>query len=119
MKLTFTQRNTHDWATSLGGPEQPSAYLRARRFIEEALELAQACGVEQEKARAILDHVYSRPPGDPYQEVGGVGMTLLPLCEMIGISAEQAFEDEYARVNQPEVLEKIRRRQFEKADDGL
>lgn len=104
---------------SFGGPEEASVHLRARRFLEEAIELAQACGVDGKNAERILRYVYGRPAGEVRQEIGGVGMTLLPLAHLAGISVWECFTKELARIKTPEVMEKIRRRQFEKKDSGL
>jgi len=45
---------------------------RALRVLEEAIELAQAVGITESKAREQVAHTYSRPPGDPLQEIAGV-----------------------------------------------
>jgi hypothetical protein len=71
---------------------------RARRFIEEAIELAQACGLTEFDVDDILAHVYCKPPGEVFQEAGGVGITLLMLCQAFGISADHAERTELQRV---------------------
>ena len=71
--------------------------LRALRFAEEAIELAQACGVSEEKALELVRIVYSRPAGYPYQEVGGSMVTLTVLCHALGIDLENAFQIEVRR----------------------
>lgn len=71
---------------------------RALRFFEEASELAQAAGVAEEQARGILRHVFGKPAGEPRQEVGGVGVTLLAYCEAAGFSADDAEKAELDRV---------------------
>lgn len=50
---------------------------RALRLFEEALELAQAEGVDPAAIAATSARVLSRPPGDPYEEAADVGFTLL------------------------------------------
>lgn len=45
---------------------------RNHRFLEEALELVQACGCTESEAAQLVAYVYGRPAGDPPQEVGGV-----------------------------------------------
>lgn len=71
--------------------------VRALRFVEEALELAQACGVPAEKAVECVNVVYSRPVGHAFQEVGGSMVTLAVLCDTIGVDLEDAFEIEVRR----------------------
>lgn len=44
---------------------------RALRVLEEAIELAQAEGIEVNQAANLVGYVYSRPPGEPSQELGG------------------------------------------------
>jgi len=52
---------------------------RGLRLLEEALELAQATGVNAEKAQQLLAGVYARPAGNVTEEVGDVLNTLLAL----------------------------------------
>lgn len=68
------------------------------RFLEEALELVQSCGATAAEAHTLVDYVYSRPVGEPHQEVGGVMITLAALCVANGLSMQQAGEDELARI---------------------
>jgi len=53
---------------------------RNDRFIEEALELAQASGYSKDRAHALVDYVFTRPQGEINQEVGGVMVTLAALA---------------------------------------
>lgn len=50
---------------------------RVLRVVEEAIELAQAEMVPREKIEALLSHVFSKEPGNPKQELGGLGVTVL------------------------------------------
>jgi hypothetical protein len=93
------QTDAHRWcARTFGVDCATDKGERIRRFIEEALELAQACDLPRSAIWNIMEHVYSRPVGEPFQEAGGVGVTLLILCESIGISADHAERTELARV---------------------
>ncbi len=67
---------------------------RTHRFLEEALELAQANGCSREDAVALVDYVFSRPQGDPAQEVGGVLVTLASLCSAVAINMDEAGDKE-------------------------
>lgn len=87
---------------------------RSHRFIEEALELVQACGTTPSEAHQLVDYVFNRPIGDRYQEVGGVMNTLAALCLAHSIDMLGAGETELTRcwVN----LEKIRAKQAAKPE---
>jgi NTP pyrophosphatase (non-canonical NTP hydrolase) len=87
---------------------------RNDRFIEEALELAQATGYPRERVVALVDYVYARPIGEPSQEVGGVMITLAAHCLAFGIDLERAAFTEAARIERPEVMSKIRDKQAAK-----
>jgi hypothetical protein len=65
-----------DWACrSFGADHVYNLPIRALRLAEEAVELAQAHRVPKEKLLDLVEIVYARPQGDPYQELGGVAMT--------------------------------------------
>lgn len=91
---------------------------RARRMVEEALELAQSVGTSEEEARRVLEHVYSRPKGTPFQEVGGVTVTLMSLAEALGISVASAEIAEFVRIHSLPPGH-FHARQKEKKDAGL
>lgn len=71
---------------------------RNHRFLEESLELVQACGTTAGDAHAIVDYVYGRPVGEKEQECGGVLLTLAALCSAHGIDMNRCGEGELARV---------------------
>lgn len=107
------------WAVAaFGEPEATSVAQRGLRLLEEAAEAAQAAGVSRNRARAVVQYVYSRPIGELKQEVGGVGITLLCLGEAAGIDVDQAERDEIARV-MSKPLEHFRQRNQAKNDAGL
>lgn len=86
------------WAlTCFGSTRVYQKQERVARFLEEALELAQASGISKQDARILLDYVFSRPPGDFEQEVGGVMNTLALLTETSGIDMWHAAEVELNR----------------------
>ncbi len=78
------------------------------RFGEEALELIQAQGATKEQALQLVEYVYGRPEGEPQQEVGGVMVTLAALCLASQLDMAVCGEAELARINTPEMIEKIR-----------
>ncbi len=87
---------------------------RNHRFLEEALELVQACGCTKEEALKLVDYVYGRPVGEKGQEVGGTMVTLAALCIAQGINLNEEAERELSRINLPEVVLKIRAKQAAK-----
>lgn len=70
---------------------------RRHRFLEEAIELAQASGCTREDARIIVDYVFDRPAGAQEQEVGGVMVTLAALCNALKLTMSDAGDKELAR----------------------
>lgn len=85
---------------------------RNRRFLEEALELVQACGCTNSEAHQLVDYVYGRPAGEKTQEVGGAVLTLAALCLAQGIDMQAAGETELRRVWTK--IDKIRAKQAAK-----
>ncbi|WP_211114949.1 hypothetical protein [Azospirillum brasilense] len=93
------QQRIHDWMLACFGAEVAADKLeRNHRFLEEALELVQACGCSQGEAHQLVDYVFGRPVGELAQEVGGVMVTLAALCQAQGIDMAEAGETELARV---------------------
>lgn len=87
---------------------------RNHRFLEESLELVQACGASREEALQLVDYVFGRPVGEKHQEVGGVMVTLAALCGAQGLDMCAAGEQELCRIQEPEVMERIRAKQATK-----
>ena len=111
------QKIVYEWVARCFGTEDDGPE-RAKRVLEEAMELAQAEGLDEAFAVKLLDRVYARPPGEPYQEAGGLGMTLLAYCAAKGFDADGAERDELARVlGMP--TEHFTARGQAKADAGL
>lgn len=71
---------------------------RARRFLEEALELVQSLGVTAEESSHVLDYVFGREAGETFQEFGGTALTLGCLAQAAGISVCEAEIAEFDRV---------------------
>lgn len=87
---------------------------RNHRFLEEALELVQACECTASEAHQLVDYVFNRDIGEKPQEVGGVMVTLAALCLAQDIDMHTAGETELARISIPEVVLKIRAKQAAK-----
>lgn len=108
-----------EWGVrSFGADHMTSIPVRALRLAEEVVELAQACRVEQEKLHKLIDVVYSRPVGDPIQEMGGVMVCLSVLVVLFSTTTQEAFLREILRVlsKRPEDFAK---RNQDKLDLGL
>lgn len=71
---------------------------RNHRFLEESLELVQACGCTVDEAYQLVDYVFGRPIGDKPQEVGGVMVTLAALCLAQDMDMFECGEIELARI---------------------
>lgn len=108
-------KRVQSWMLECFGAEISADVLeRNHRFFEEAGELVQACGMTREEAHALVDYTWSRPAGEPTQEVGGVMVTLAAHCLANGIDMHAAGETELARINVPETIAKIRAKQAAK-----
>lgn len=107
------QDRVADWMLECFGAEIASdTQERNHRFLEEALELVQACGATQSEAHQLVDYVYGRTVGEKRQEVGGVMVTLAALCGAQGMDMHAASETELARIWTK--VEKIRAKQAAK-----
>ena len=85
---------------------------RSFRFVEEALELAQATGTTKEDVLRLVDYVYERPMGAPQQEIGGVSVTLAALATALGSQLSDCALAEIERCEQN--TEKIRAKDLAK-----
>lgn len=112
---TAFQDRVKPWLLKCFGPVIAADKLeRCDRFIEEALELVQACDYDQARAHDLVDYVFGRPIGEPSQEVGGVMVTLAALCLAHHLDMQGAGETELARILRPEIVAKIRAKQAAK-----
>lgn len=97
-KLSF-QDGVAKWLLECFGPAIAADKTeRADRFIEEALELVQSVGYPATRVMSLLSYVYSRPAGEPHQEIGGTMVTLASFCVSHGIDMDEAAKTELARV---------------------
>lgn len=109
---TFQQR-VYDWAQRCLGPVSAAdTKERNYRYLEESLELVQSLGCSREDAHKLVDYVFSRPVGEPEQELGGVRVTLATLCQAHGLSEIECGERELERVEG--LIETIRLKQSRK-----
>lgn len=67
----------YDWGVRCFGEEHMNdTKMRALRFLEEAVELCQALGLDRPTLHTLIHEVYARPAGDLKQEIGGTILTL-------------------------------------------
>lgn len=93
------QARVQPWMLATFGPEIPSDRAeRNHRFLEESLELVQACGCTASEAHQLVDYVFGRPIGEQAQEVGGVMITLAALCLAQELDMHAAGEMELTRI---------------------
>lgn len=98
MNASSFQRRVVDWLSACFPVRATTDRAeRTHRFLEEALELAQANGCSYSDAVKLVDYVYSRPIGQPFSEVGGVMVTLAGLCHASKIDMEEAADEELSR----------------------
>lgn len=95
------QRQVHDWLLKCFGPELANdPGERNLRFLEEALELVQACGGSARQAHGIVDYVFSRPAGARQQELGGVLVTLAALAAIHRLDMNLCVKAELAEISE-------------------
>lgn len=103
------QQMVNNWVTvCLGKESLMDRRKRAFRFVEEALELAQACEVSVDDVNTLRDYVFGRPVGEVAQEISGVTVTLMALATSQGVDVLEVLRAEINRVSDPVILAKIR-----------
>lgn len=86
------------WVVACFGEEIANDKIeRNHRFVEEALELAQACGANRQDCHELVDYVFKREIGEREQEVGGVMVTLAALCNAQGLDMNLSGYHEISR----------------------
>ena len=100
--MSFARRfqpRVNDWMLQcFGAAISGDVQERNHRFLEESLELVQACGATASEAHQLVEYVFGRPVGDKSQEAGGVMVTLSALCQAQRMDMEQAGEQELKRI---------------------
>lgn len=113
--MSYFQTRVAKWMQETFGPVvSADAQERCFRFGEEAIELLQACGCSKEDTLKLVNYVYGRPVGEPFQEVGGTMVTLAALCEARDIDFMEAAHTEQTRCELPEIRAKIQAKQASK-----
>lgn len=91
---------------------------RVTRILEEAIELAQAEGLDEDVVARMTARVFAKPAGDPRQELGGLGVCVLVYAEAAGVSADALEAEEVAAILARDPAY-FRGRQNAKAAQGL
>lgn len=105
------------WLEACFGVEMSdSIQERTHRFLEESLELGQACGCTKEEAHQLVEYVFNRKTGDVKQEVGGTMTTLNALCAALKLDPIELGEEELARCWI--IIDKIRTKRAQKPEFG-
>lgn len=93
------QFRVYPWLLECFGEEIANDTVeRNHRFLEEAIELVQACDMTASEAQQLVNYVYNRPVGEKPQEVGGVMVTLAALCLAQDLNMHDAGEVELERI---------------------
>lgn len=86
------------WAVQMFGPVAKLRSERLLRFVEEAIELAHADGMERQMLDLIVTRVYSRERGDVNKEIGQAQACLETYAENMGLSSDSLAQIEWERV---------------------
>ena len=120
--LDTYQQRVEVWCRMCFGDDYDETLVtRAKRLLEEAIELAQALDLPRTTAKTLVDFVYDRPVGEDVQEVGGVMVTLAALCAAAGYNMQDCGEMELKRVwnNMDAVRLKNQQKRRELAERGI
>lgn len=97
--LRFAQNIVFEWgARCFGMPHMRDKRARSIRLLEEAIEVCQCNDVPVDQVKLCADIVYGRPVGQPFKELGGVGVTWLAACSAYGFAPETVLEREVERI---------------------
>jgi NTP pyrophosphatase (non-canonical NTP hydrolase) len=103
------------WAVKMFGPVAKLRSERMLRFVEEAIELAHAEGMERSTLDLVANRVYSCPPGNVGKEIGQAQACLETFAENIGLSSTDEAEREWRRVQEIPQEEWTRRQSAKRA----
>lgn len=112
------QKRVRSWVESRLGGTAMESKERAMRFLEEALELVQAEGLNCTEMIKIVLHVDNKEPGQVEQELGGTILTLLAYADSKEYILSVCAELELDRIEKLPA-DKFRKRQAKNARDGI
>jgi hypothetical protein len=110
--MKLMQDLIRNWTVLVFGPRyaEITPKIRALRLLEEVLELSQAEDITMSEIATVTGQVFNKPKGTRFQELGGVGITLMGYCDTAQVDFESAFWAEFCRIMDPEIMEKVRTR---------
>lgn len=112
------QQAVVDWGLRVFGDDARNRRILALRFLEEAVELCQTQGLKPHDLIAVKNRVFSRPPGDVKNEIGGVMVSLYCLAGELGLDVDNCEATEVVRIHTLPA-EHFRAKQIEKKAQGL
>lgn len=116
MNLFSFQARVRQWLVKCFGPLlTEKKEERNERFAEESVELLQAAGFPLERLISVAKEVYSKPPGEIGQEMAGTATTLAAMAHAYRVDLHEAVTRELDRIEQPEVMNKIRLKNLNKS----
>lgn len=92
------QSRLNDWVARAFGARFLNKASRVERLFEEVAELGQALDYPEEEAIRIVRLAYAGQKGEVRQEIGGVAVCVLSLCEVLGVSADECESEEIRRL---------------------
>lgn len=95
MNKDFFQKSVATWGKTNFGAIAYSKQERAFRFLEEALELCQACEVNLGQVKHIAGIVYSKPIGTKEMELADAQLNLYALANVHGVSLEEVTQNRF------------------------
>jgi hypothetical protein len=99
-QLDDLQDKVSTWGAACFGAEHMADHkVRALRLLEEAIEFAQSVEAPMEQCAKLVEYVYSRPSGEPKQELGGVGVGWVAAAAALSTTALEALRTEVERVS--------------------
>lgn len=117
MKMSDFQRRIEAWVRNVFTRQEAfNIPERALSVAEEAIELAQACGVTRGQLHRLVDYVMNRPVGYAEKEIAGVMTTTYAIASALHIEANLMLECEIQRINTPDVMARVRERLTEKRE---
>lgn len=116
--LKKMQIRAYDFVKAAFPGQSTDTRVRALRLLEEAIEYAQASNVDRQQAAELVLHVYSKEPGHPMQELGGVGLTFLAACNSRFVDAQTVTDLELQRA-ESHAPEYFTKRNQAKVDAGF
>lgn len=99
-RIMVTPKRVLEWAVAMFGPVAKNRDERAARVLEEALELAQACGLSPDIVDRIVNRVYSKEHGDLRGEFGQLQMVMYAFAANENLIPDTEAEIEFHRVVQ-------------------